>query len=121
MATSPVNETIGQLIKKLREERQLSISQLAAQTGLSGNAIRWIERGVTQPKPESLRALSGALGVPYQDFLGRAGYLADDGLINEETKRFLEMYRGLSPQARQVLQEVLQALSALTEVPLQEG
>ena len=121
MVTSPVNENIGQLIKRLREQHRLSISQLAAQTGLSGNAIRWIERGVTQPKPESLRALAGALSISYQEFLSKAGYLADDDLINEETKRLVEVYRELSPQARQVLQEVLKALSALTEVPLQEG
>ena len=92
----------------------MSIAQLAAQTRLSANAIRWIERGVTQPKPESLRALSVVLGVSYQTLLSTAGYLAEDE-VNEDEKRLLEIYRDLSPQARQVLQEVLRALSVIAD------
>lgn len=109
-------ETVGQLVKRLREERAMSISQLAVQTGLSSNAIRWIERGVTQPKPESLRALAGVLGFRYQDMLGMAGYL-DQQDVDQGEKQLLEAYRALSPGARRLLQEVLAAAALIAAEP----
>ena len=110
-------ETIGQFIMRLRTDRQMSIAQLASQTGLSPNAIRWIERGVTQPKPKSLRALSGPLGVSYQELLEKAGYLAQDDNTSGDEQELLALYRQLSPQARQLLQEVLASLNAIAEPP----
>ncbi len=68
-------EPIGSHLMVLRQEKKLSISEIASMTGLSANTIRWIERGVTQPKPESLKALATALEVEYQGLLVRAGYL----------------------------------------------
>ena len=113
-ATIPTPETIGQLVKRLREEQHMSIAQLANQTGLSTNAIRWIERGVTQPKPESLRSLAAVLGFRYQEMLGMAGYL-DQKDENQEEKQLLDSYRALSPQARTLLREVLETLRLIAQ------
>ena len=114
LTPAPPGDTIGQLIKRLREERHLSIAQLANQTGLSANAIRWIERGVTQPKPESLRSLAAILGFRYQEMLGRAGYL-DQSDEDQDEKQLLELYRGLSPDARTLLREVLEAVTLIAQ------
>ncbi|MSQ10725.1 MAG: XRE family transcriptional regulator [Dehalococcoidia bacterium] len=56
MTTPPSDssESLHSLLARARSERRLSIAQLAASTRLSPNAVRWIERGITQPKPESL-------------------------------------------------------------------
>ncbi len=107
----PGQESLHTLIGRLRSERRLSVAQLAASTGLSPNAVRWIERGITQPKPESLRALAGALNVPYELLLQKAGYL-EQALVPTEEQEVVTLYRALSPDRQAIVLQLLQALGA---------
>jgi transcriptional regulator with XRE-family HTH domain len=107
--SSDPSEPLHGLIARLRSERQLSIARLAAATGLSPNAVRWIERGITQPKPESLRALAGALDVPYELLLQKAGYLEQTLQPNDE-REVIDLYRALTPDRKLILRQLLQAL-----------
>ena len=76
---------IGEFIKKLREERKLSINQLALYSGVSAAHISRIERGLRDPSPEILKNFSG-FKVPYEDLMKIAGYLDQEGnsLLSKE-------------------------------------
>ncbi len=68
----PVNEAesvdVGGRLRKLRDERGVSMRALARQSGLSANALSMIERGLTSPSVSTLTKLSTALGVPITAF-----------------------------------------------------
>lgn len=73
MASLEANLNVGQRIRRLREQRQLSLRALARLCGLSTNAISLIERGENSPTVSSLHALATALGVSITDFFENKG------------------------------------------------
>ena len=60
---------LGLKLRKHRQERRLSLSELAARSGLSISYLSEIESGRKHPKPEKLIRLAEALGVPYDDLV----------------------------------------------------
>lgn len=69
---------IGEYIKKIREEKGLSINQLALYSNVSAAHISRIERGLREPSPEILEKISEVLKVPYEELMKIAGYLKPD-------------------------------------------
>ena len=59
---------VGKRLKKLREERGISMRSLARESGLSANALSMIERGLTSPSVSTLMKLSSAMEVPVTAF-----------------------------------------------------
>jgi transcriptional regulator with XRE-family HTH domain len=59
---------VGSRLRKLRQERSLSMRALARESGLSTNALSMIERGRTSPSVSTLTKISGALGIPITAF-----------------------------------------------------
>lgn len=59
---------VGQRIRLLREQQNLSLRALAKECGLSINAISKIERGENSPTVASLHQLASALRVPITEF-----------------------------------------------------
>jgi transcriptional regulator with XRE-family HTH domain len=55
---------VGVTLRKLREERDLSIRALARESGISANALSMIERGRSSPSVSTLYKVAGALGIP---------------------------------------------------------
>ncbi len=55
----------GLKLKHLRQEKGVSLSELAAQSGLSVSYLNEIEKGKKYPKAEKIVALAAALGVDY--------------------------------------------------------
>lgn len=69
-------ETFGDYLRRLREQKGLSIQQLAAHAGISGAQISRIENGIRGvPKPATLRKISEAVGIGYEELMEHAGYL----------------------------------------------
>ena len=62
---------VGTRLKRLREERRISMRALAKESGLSANALSMIERGLTSPSVSTLSKLAGALEVPITAFFRR--------------------------------------------------
>ena len=56
--------TVGLRMRSLREERAISLRELARRSGLSANALSMIERGLTSPSLSTLAKLASALQVP---------------------------------------------------------
>lgn len=63
-----VSVDVGQRLRQLRDERDISMRALARQSGLSANALSMIERGLTSPSVSTLSKLAGALQVPITAF-----------------------------------------------------
>ncbi len=59
---------VGNRLRQLRQERDMSMRSLARASGLSTNALSMIERGRTSPSVSTLYKISEALGVPITAF-----------------------------------------------------
>ncbi len=59
---------VGQRLRAMRAERNLSLRNLAARSGLSANALSNIERGQTSATVSTLYKLADALGVSITAF-----------------------------------------------------
>ena len=77
--------TIGEYIKKIREEKNLSLNQLALYSGVSAAHLSRIERGLREPSPEILRKIAAALKVSYEELMKVAGYLDEKSTITTVT------------------------------------
>lgn len=61
---APAEPDIGVTIRRMREERQLSLKDLAGKSGLTQSFLSQVERGLTSPSVASLRKVAQAFGVP---------------------------------------------------------
>lgn len=60
---------IGQSVRYLRMQRELSQEELAFMAGLNMNSISTLERGLNNVKIKSLYKIAGALNVDINDIL----------------------------------------------------
>ena len=67
--------TLGEFIAGQRQAAQLSLRQLAEQTGISNPYLSQIERGLRKPSAEVLQQLAKALRVSAETLYVRAGIL----------------------------------------------
>lgn len=63
-----MNVDVGGSLRRLREERSLSIRALAEKSGLAVNTLSLIENGKSSPSVSTLQQLAGALVVPITAF-----------------------------------------------------
>lgn len=63
---------IGDVIKELRKERDISQALLAKNIGVSQKAIDYWERGVNEPKASYIIKLADFFGVSADFLLGRS-------------------------------------------------
>jgi ribosome-binding protein aMBF1 (putative translation factor) len=70
---TPASERVSRAISELRDERGMSVEQLAAATTFHPDSIARIESGLTEPSLTVLVRLSKALGVATSTLIGRAG------------------------------------------------
>lgn len=59
---------VGENLRRLREQRDLTIRALADQSGLAINTISLIENGKSSPSVNTLQQIASALGVPLTTF-----------------------------------------------------
>lgn len=60
-------EVLGELLRRLRHERGLTLGEIADRAGLSPQYLSEIERGRKEPSSEMIEAVAGALGVTLID------------------------------------------------------
>jgi transcriptional regulator with XRE-family HTH domain len=63
-----ISVDVGERLRELRQERDMSMRALARASGLSANALSMIERGRTSPSVSTLYKLADAMGVPITAF-----------------------------------------------------
>ena len=67
------DKTIGDIIAKAREEKDLSQRQLAKLAGINSSGLSKIEAGERDPSPKILRKISKYLDVNYNDLMYKIG------------------------------------------------
>ncbi|MGE6630088.1 helix-turn-helix domain-containing protein [Bacillus sp. NPDC077027] len=71
--------SFGEQLRVLRENKKMSVNQLAMYSGVSAAGISRIENGKRGvPKPSTIRKLALALKVPYEDLMLLAGHIEQD-------------------------------------------
>jgi transcriptional regulator with XRE-family HTH domain len=63
---------VSAILRKERERRNLSMSQVAESAGLSQQMVSYIERGMRNPTLESLLRVTGALKVSLAEVVAAA-------------------------------------------------
>ena len=76
MSKSSTQETFGARLRKRREDRELSQSDLARIAGLQPSAIAHFEADRRKPSFDNVRALAQALKVPADYLLGSSSQAA---------------------------------------------
>jgi transcriptional regulator with XRE-family HTH domain len=99
---------LGEKIRGLRKQRGLSLEQLAEQTESSKSYI-WELENKDNPKPsaEKIARIAEVLKVTPE-------YFMDDRITelepSEEDKAFFRKYRGLSPETKKKLDDILKII-----------
>jgi transcriptional regulator with XRE-family HTH domain len=108
MTEDPLREqlvALGQFIRDQRHQAELSLRELADRANVSNPYLSQIERGLHEPSMRVLKAIAGALNLPIDALLARAGLLGgdDDTGIAETEKSILADQRLTEDQRRALL------------------
>jgi transcriptional regulator with XRE-family HTH domain len=90
-----ISVNIGDRLRKLREERDLSIRALGRLSGLSANALSVIERGLSSPSVSTLYKIALALEIPVTAFFEETQPQHDVVLIRNSERNRIPLHRGL--------------------------
>ena len=71
-APEPLLVSLGETLRALRIERNLSQEELSLRTGVHRNYIGGIERAERQPTVSTMSKLADALDIPLSDLLQQA-------------------------------------------------
>jgi transcriptional regulator with XRE-family HTH domain len=98
---------LGQFIRDQRHQAELSLRELAERANVSNPYLSQIERGLHEPSMRVLKAIAGALNLPTDILLTRAGVLpgdaADGGGIADTERAILADTRLTEDQRRSLL------------------
>jgi len=101
-------EALGDLIRKQRQQAELTLRELAERTNVSNPYLSQIERGLHEPSVRVIKAIAGALNLSAESLLVQAGVL-DGGDTSPKQVTVEEAVRHdprLSPDQRQALMSV---------------
>ncbi len=102
---------LAQLLRTTREQQGLSVRGLAQRAGVDAATVLHLEQGrIAQPKPDKLRAVGHALGIPTADLYAAAGWLPSTELPT--FRPYLRSkYRALPEEAVAEIEAVFERLA----------
>jgi transcriptional regulator with XRE-family HTH domain len=62
-----MSEWLGLELQRIREERGLTVEELAEKSGISATTIRAVERGVREPHMDTVAKLAKPLGLTFDE------------------------------------------------------
>ena len=62
-----MSERLGLELRRIREERGLTVEQLAEKSGISATTIRVVERGAREPRGDTVARLAKPLGLTFDE------------------------------------------------------
>jgi transcriptional regulator with XRE-family HTH domain len=62
-----VSERVGLKLRRLREERGITVEELAEKSGISATTIRVVERGAREARGETVAKLAKPLGLTFEE------------------------------------------------------
>ena len=110
-------EALGQLIRKQRQQMELTLRDLAERANVSNPYLSQIERGLHEPSVRVLKAIAGALNLSAEQLLVQAGVLegtdpgaptpptveeavkADPRLTNDQRAALMSVYKSFVDDA----------------------
>jgi len=121
--------TLGESIRQIREQSNMSITQLSRISGITSSHISQIERDLTSPSVSVLRKISAALGVPVSVFFTNEEQERGEVVRHNKRKRLQLpdshiVYEVLSPASSKNLQLLMTTLEAgvsSSEAPMSHG
>ncbi|MBO8138577.1 MAG: helix-turn-helix transcriptional regulator [Desulfotomaculum sp.] len=117
--------TLGEKIRILRTEKNMSLQELADKVGISLSYLSEIERGTVYPALSTLKRVAEGLGVPASTLMGHEGTLGhklrslreEYGLTQAQLANLANVTAGLIGQIEQgKVQPSLKTLEKLAEV-----
>ena len=98
--------SLGEFIAAQRRSAQLTLRQLAEQTGVSNPYLSQIERGLRRPSAEVLQQLSKALRVSAETLYVRAGILDPDDHATDQVEMAVLADVAITERQKRVLIDV---------------
>jgi len=106
-------ETVNKRIKELREKLNLNRVKFAKKIGFTGQFISALESEKTALTEANIRLICFTFGVNEEWLRNGTGEMMDEeAMLSEREKRLLELFRRLSPRARDMLIEYAEKLIA---------
>ena len=62
-----MSERVGLELRRLREERGLTVEELAKKSGISATTIRVVERGTREAREDTIAKLAQPLGLTFDE------------------------------------------------------
>lgn len=115
--------SIGQKIRKLRKQRNMTLKELADQAGVSQSMLSQIERGIASPTIVSLVAIANALATSAAVFFEETGPLQDDQspVYKSGSKKMLRTETGMTLLPLAAKTELKDTVIQLAEIFLDPG
>lgn len=96
-------ENIGDYIRRIRNEKGISINELVKQSGVSKGYISQIENNKFSPSLDIVRKLSNALDIDFYDLAWRAGLYTDEEIEERMYKK--AEYEAMTPEEEKYLSD----------------
>ena len=87
---------LGRRIRHIRQERRMTLQDLADATGLSSSMISLVERGRTSPSIGSLVVIASAFRVPIGDLFVEMDQNTEDPVVRESEQTVVAPWPGVS-------------------------
>ena len=62
-----MSERVGLELRRIREERGITVEELAKKSGISATTIRVVERGTRAPRGDTVARLAKPLGLTFDE------------------------------------------------------
>ena len=109
--------SMGEIIRRQREQHQVSMRQFADMAGISNPYLSQIERGLREPSERVLAAIAESLETSAEALYEQAGIAIEDGSETAAARAAIEADPALTPRQRRTLLEVYDALLAAGPTP----
>lgn len=90
---------VGRILQRLREQRNVSVRELAEKSGLSESFIRAVERGESDISLGRLARLAGFFEYDLGSFLGFTSRLSRPNFVGSEKRAVINRGRGVKYEA----------------------
>ena len=111
--------SIGEIIRRQREQHKVSMRQFADMAGISNPYLSQIERGLREPSERVLEAIAESLETSAESLYEQAGIAIEDGAETAAARAAIEADPALTPRQRRTLLDVYDALLAAGPTPRQ--
>ena len=99
---------VGKRLRRLRENKNMTMYRLTQITGVSGHHIKGIEEGTRQPTIETLQRLVTALGSSLSEIFNED---TECFYLTENERKLIENFRMLSPEKEDALLTISEILT----------